>query len=301
MNLEIRYLSRYTYDGPVGESQNALRVKPANTPGQKLLSYKLMTDPNALVVSYEDYWGTHVDMFGVNEWHTRLTVVADSRVETTPPPEPPADLVATGTDAESVYEYLTPSPHVFWDPTIDAWAEDVAGGIEGARDRAVAIHEAVASHLEYVPDSTEVGISVAEIFENRAGVCQDYSHLALAAYRSLGMPARYVSGYFYATSTGERPTDEEIEVETHAWVEVWLPGFGWWALDPTNRQFAGERHVKIGHGRDYEDVTPLRGVYHGLAESTDLQVGVKMSRAELASHVVEPQPVYAQEQQQQQQ
>lgn len=301
MKLAIRYVSRYTYDGPVGESQNALRVKPATTPSQTLRDYRLATDPKATVVSYEDYWGTHVDMFGINEWHTRLTIVADSNVETAPPPQPPADLPAEPGHGADVYEYLMPSPHVYWDDALDVWAREVTAGLERAQDRALAVYEAVASHLSYQPDSTDVGTSVGEIFANGTGVCQDYSHLALAAYRSLAIPARYVSGYFYATPTGDQPTDEEIEVETHAWVEVLLPGFGWWGLDPTNRQLAGERHVKIGHGRDYEDVTPLRGVYHGPTESSDLTVDVKMSRAELATHVVESQPVYQQAQQQQQQ
>jgi hypothetical protein len=98
-------------------------------------------------------------------------------------------------------------------------------------------------------------------------VCQDFAHLAVAMYRSLGIPARYVSGYLFAAddATGRDTTVDEIDVQTHAWVEVALPGAGWLALDPTNAQPVGERHVTIGRGRDYDDVSPFRGAYRGPA------------------------------------
>jgi transglutaminase-like putative cysteine protease len=98
-------------------------------------------------------------------------------------------------------------------------------------------------------------------------------------YRSLGIPARYVSGYLYAAdqSVGSPPEEAEIEIQTHAWVEALIPEWGWWALDPTNTEPVGERHVKIGHGRDYDDVQPLRGVYHGTPEH-GLGVTVQITR-----------------------
>jgi transglutaminase-like putative cysteine protease len=105
-----------------------------------------------------------------------------------------------------------------------------------------AVQSAVGELLDYESGATEVGVSVAEIFEHRRGVCQDYAHVALAAYRSLGLPARYVSGYLYArdSSSGELPTDDaELVVATHAWVEVAISGHGWWGLDPTNQLLAG--------------------------------------------------------------
>lgn len=108
------------------------------------------------------------------------------------------------------------------------------------------------------------------------------------------MPARYVSGYVYAAdaSSGDQPDDDEGNVSTHAWVQISVPGFGWWGLDPTNQREVGEQHVKIAHGRDYEDVTPLRGVYHGEAESGGLEFGVTMSRSALDPYAMQPRPVY---------
>ena len=132
------------------------------------------------------------------------------------------------------------------------------------------------------------------------GVCQDFVHLGLAMFRVLGVPARYVSGYFYAVdgTDGDMPRRPEITVQTHAWLEVAIPGWGWWALDPTNHLVVGERHVKIGHGRDYDDVLPLRGVYYGTSEQ-HLFVEVGMSRGELSA--LAPLVVAARTQQAQQQ
>jgi transglutaminase-like putative cysteine protease len=102
-------------------------------------------------------------------------------------------------------------------------------------------------------------------------------------FRSQGIPARYVSGYLYSADQTEavRPSDPEVEIQTHAWVEAFVPDHGWWALDPTNDQPAGELHIKIGHGRDYQDVMPLRGVYHGAADH-QLGVRVQITRERLA-------------------
>jgi transglutaminase-like putative cysteine protease len=118
---------------------------------------------------------------------------------------------------------------------------------------------------------------------DQVGVCQDFAHLTIAMLHSVGIASRYVSGYFAAsdpTNVGSADTDE-IVVATHAWVELAVPGWGWWAIDPTNASPVGERHVKIGHGRVYDDVTPLRGVYYGESDH-HLAAEVTMS----TSHIV---------------
>lgn len=303
MDLSIRYLTKYTYGVEVGESQNALRACPTTNDHQQLISYGLTVDPPSNVVTYGDYWGTRVDVFGINQRHTRLTLVADIRVRTTAPRQPTGQeqLIDAVDEGWKDYEYRIGSPHVQWGPELAEWATALVSNSETPVQQAIAIHEGVGRHLAYVPESTKVGTPVAEIFENGQGVCQDYTHLSLAAFRAVGLSARYVSGYFYATPTGDQPTTDEVEVETHAWVEVAIPGFGWWGLDPTNQVVAGERHVKIGHGRDYEDVTPLRGIYHGETDSTELEVGVVMSRSDLVRHVIESQPPPRAQQLQQQQ
>jgi transglutaminase-like putative cysteine protease len=143
----------------------------------------------------------------------------------------------------------------------------------------LALQRAAATSLTYVPGSTYVGMDVNEVFLRKTGVCQDYAHLMVAMCRSVGIPARYVSGYL-PTALGPRAAEtagpEAAEVATHAWIEVAIPGAGWWGLDPTNQQEVGASHVKMAHGRDYDDVAPLRGVYHGPAAHR-LDVSVKIA------------------------
>ncbi len=290
MNIDLRYQSSFTYDAPVADSQNLLRACPATNEYQRLISYRVEVDPPSSLTSYIDYWGTRVDAFGINKLHTRLSVVATASVQTLPHPEPPPTPLPSPNGEWN--EFGVPSPHVQWNEPIAAMAQRAVEGLDTAPEAALAIHRAVGSHMTYVPGVTEVGVPVDEVFTSAAGVCQDYAHLALALYRSVGFSARYVSGYLYSADSadGGAPEADEIDVKTHAWVEVEIPGWGWWALDPTNQLEAGERHVKIGHGRDYEDVTPLRGVFHGTGSQAGLDVSVKMTTGRLAHHSFSPQP-----------
>ena len=293
MRLSIRYLTTFTYDTAVNESHNALRAKPAESGLQRLSDYRVEVDPPGAITSYVDYWGTWVDTFSVVGRHTRLAVLAESHVDTTPGPVPEsAPLWNSAMARDKWYEYISESPHVAWDDRVATVAKRATEGKQDAVAVALAVVAEVAAVLKYEPGTTEVGTSVDEILDRGGGVCQDYAHLALAVYRSAGIPARYVSGYLYAadSSLGDDPAVDEIHVATHAWVEVHIPGFGWWGLDPTNRLVVGERHVKIGHGRDYEDVMPLRGVYHGDAESGGLEVAVTMSRTKLDHYTFKPRP-----------
>jgi transglutaminase-like putative cysteine protease len=133
--------------------------------------------------------------------------------------------------------------------------------------------------VRYVPGATGVGVDVEHVLATGAGVCQDFAHLTVTMCRALGIPARYVSGYLFTEDDADGADSEQdtVLVETHAWVEAAIPGWGWLALDPTSGQPVGERHVKIGHGRSYEDVQPLRGVFLGPA-SSDVTPQVEIRR-----------------------
>ena len=287
MRLEIRYTTSFAYPERVLESHNSLRACPAETAGQRLVSYAVSTTPSARVVSHDDYWGTRVDSFGIREPHDHLVVVADSVVETDPKPAPtaaaPADAFGDPAFVEPLREYLEPTAHTRWGGEVADAARNALAGAADAPSAVRAIEAAISGRLSYVPGATFVGMDVNDVYAQGQGVCQDFVHLALAMYRSAKIPARYVSGYFYAAEqyVGEAPVEAEIAVQTHAWLEVALPGHGWWALDPTNPIDVGERHVKIGHGRDYDDVPPMRGVYHG-AQDHRLGVDVRISREDLS-------------------
>ncbi len=284
MRLDISYVTRFTYEHEVAESQNELRAAPVADARQQVVHYDVRTVPSSRVFSYTDYWGTRVDAFGVRAAHRELTVVADATVETSPPAVMAAsprfaDLTPAFLDER--LEYLERSAHVDWS---DGIASEVAGRRDGADDDVVgfvlALHRLVGTSCTYAPGATYVGVPIDDVWAAREGVCQDFAHLLIAMCRASGIPARYVSGYLFAAddSTGEVVQGDRVTVQTHAWAEVAIPGYGWWGLDPTNRQQVGEQHVKIGHGRDYDDVAPLRGVYGGNATHR-LDVTVDMRRA----------------------
>ena len=286
MRFDIRYKCRFTYDQLVRESQNELRACPASDERQQVVAYRVSTMPSARVLSFTDWWGTRVDAFGVREPHLVLDVVAEAAVETSPTPlvtvDPRVDDLGEADFCDLHIEYLERTPHASWGAAIAEQAAQWAGlGGAGVVSRVLAVHRGVHSALTYAPGSTYVGVDVDEVFGRGRGVCQDFAHLAVAACRSIGIPARYVSGYLFTLSDAsgkdvESTEGAEVRVQTHAWFEAAIPGFGWLGLDPTNGLEVGQRHVKIGHGRDYDDVPPLRGAYaggtgHALEVSVDIR------------------------------
>jgi transglutaminase-like putative cysteine protease len=280
MRLDIRYVTRFDYGDTVVESQNELRACPASDAHQQVVHYRVTTSPASRVSAYVDYWGTRVDTFGIAAPHGKLEVVAAATVETIPRSEPtrdvPLDSLSDPSWRDTHLEFLQRSPHVAWGQAVAERARSVAGRATDVRGLIEAV-DAEVGGLEYRRGRTVVGVHVEEVLAAGAGVCQDFAHLSIAMLRVLGVPARYVSGYFFTVddSTGAVSETDEVEVETHAWVEAAIPGYGWWAVDPTNRQPVGERHVTIGRGRDYDDVAPLRGVFNGAPEHR-LSVNVSM-------------------------
>ncbi len=292
MRLAIRYVSRFRYPESAWDSYNVLRACPTSDASQRLLDYRLDVEPAARVSTHVDSWGTRVDEIQVRDRHRELQVVARATVETGPRTDPHGapETVGLGVDAfrvapfrDSHWVYLQSTRHAGLSPAVVDQAREAVLGLDGALEVVDAVHARVHESLAYRPGTTYIGQDIGTVLAGGTGVCQDFVHVGLAMYRAVGVPARYVSGYFYAVdgTDGEMPADAEISVQTHAWLEVAIPGWGWWAIDPTNHVVAEERHVKIGHGRDYDDVLPLRGVYYGTSEQ-HLHVEVGMSRGELS-------------------
>jgi transglutaminase-like putative cysteine protease len=273
MRFDIRYRTTFTYDGLVRESQNELRACPTSDERQQLIGYRVGTTPAARVSSTVDYWGTRVDAFGIRGPHLTLEVVAEAAVETRQ-----AALVTTAPRLgeledpaflDAHWEYLQPSAHCHWGEGVTAAATNQREYVgSDVVSLVLALHRRTHAALTYTPGSTYIGIDVEEVLESGVGVCQDFAHLAVGMCRAVGIPARYVSGYFFTSgdATGDDAQDEVVEVQTHAWFEAAVPGVGWLALDPTNQREVGLRHIKIGHGRDYDDVPPMRGSVAGAAD-----------------------------------
>ena len=271
MRLGITYRMHFRYSEPVTESQNVVRVRPRDDDFQRVLSYRLTSRPVQEVVSVFDYWGTVVEHLGVRKPHTELELLAEAEVETAPRSTPgvaPDPAALAEEEFRSAHlEYLVPSQHVGWSSgdVVEQRAASAVAGTSTVLEMVLAVIADVRAALLYRQDSTDIGVTLPELVLGGAGVCQDFAHLALGMLRSVGVPARYVSGYLFAADETALDAHQAdlVSVQTHAWVEVAVPGWGWWALDPTNGGEAGERHVVIGCGRDYGDVPPVRGVFSG--------------------------------------
>ncbi len=268
--LRIEHRTSYRYERAVRSSKNEVRMTPAATPWQTIPTTDLAVDPPpSHRVMYVDYFGTAVEFFEVMAPHDHLDVVASAVVELSRDPSsdfPPPDV-------QRAVEYLPASPMIAWDGEVAALADTLRR--DAPFDSVRATIDWMRSAMTYEPGSTVVGTPVTDVLAARRGVCQDYAHLCCALLRSMDIPARYVSGYF-----APRPLSpgEYVEAESHAWVEaLLLPDALWLPIDPTNDVEPAERHVKVGHGRDYTDVVPFQGVHAGDAEQT-LDVGVTITR-----------------------
>jgi transglutaminase-like putative cysteine protease len=285
MHFAIRFLTEYRYDAPVTDNLNALRVQPATTATQRVDDFGVRVDPQTRLHQHLDYYGTTVIEFGISKPHEHLSIDVRARVATKAPPEPPASrwaAVESDRYRAGAIEFLLPAPGEPDDLRIDEMVGLARDDTPlGALERVVRV---IPDRFEYRAGVTYVGSTINDLLEAGAGVCQDFAHLGLVLLRRNGIAARYVSGYLFAPPDGDEDSDS-AEVETHAWIEALLPGEDgeplWVGVDPTNRCLAGERYVKIGHGRHYQDVPPVKGVFRGTA-GAKLDASVRMHRTDTA-------------------
>jgi transglutaminase-like putative cysteine protease len=283
MHFSIRYLTEYRYDAPVSDNLNALRVRPATTSSQRCDEFHTRIDPEARVSRHLDYFGTEVLEFGIPTGHEQLTIDMRARVVTSDPQKPCEgawESLCGSAYLDAAGEFALPwedQPAIGGLRELEAELAHAPGPLAALR----ALCELIPERFEYRRGATYVGSSVSDLLDAGAGVCQDFVHVSLILLRRRGIAARYVSGYLWAAP--EDGGADSLEVDTHAWLEVLLPGGDgraepvWVGADPTNRRLADETHVKIGHGRFYADVPPVKGVYMGAA-SAELDASVTISR-----------------------
>jgi transglutaminase-like putative cysteine protease len=286
MNLAIRYLSEYSYDSDVVDNLNALRVKPAANGRQRCDEFTVRLDPEVRLHHHADYFGTEVVEFEVSRPHRHLTIDVRARVATKQPPDPPQAQWEALRDAgyrEAGGEFLLQTDDAAGNETLDALLATTRATSTPLM-ALMLIAELIPERFAYRKGATYVDSGIEHLLEVDAGVCQDFVHLGLCLLRHHGIAARYVSGYLFVTPPANGGDSTSVEVDTHAWLEALLPVPGggepvWVGADPTNRGLAGENHVKIGHGRHYPDVPPIKGVYRGAA-TADLEARVTMTRLE---------------------
>ncbi|MEO6703591.1 MAG: transglutaminase family protein [Jatrophihabitantaceae bacterium] len=274
--VRVRHRTGYSYEGKVKASFNEARMTPLTDSSQATLESRLEISPSAGTHRYRDYWGTEVTAFDIHAPHSELEVVATSVVETCLRPWAPGVLdwsELRGNSVRDQYaEWLSITRRTDPDGTLAKLAVDVSG--DGSpTEAAIRCLSTVGEHLNYVPGSTDVGTNAMQAWGERNGVCQDFAHVSLAMLRSIGIPARYVSGYLHPNA--DAAIGEQVAGESHAWVEWW--DGDWIGYDPTNGKPVGEQHVLVARGRDYDDVAPLKGIYSG-PRSAELGVRVEVTR-----------------------
>lgn len=279
MKLQVLHRTKFAYRSPVRDSLNEVRLQPVETPEQQVHDFTLRVLPYSQPRHQFDFYHNHVHRFDVLAPHHALEVEATSVVSTSPPRVPgeaTATLLASLANCLEVdlcYDFLQPSTYVDVDADVAALAAKVTGERATVWESVQALLTFTHTEFRYQPAVTNVHTRMSEALRLRQGVCQDFAHVMIGLCRALRIPARYVSGYLYNGSTGQLKGAQA----SHAWLETFIPGHGWFGFDPTNHQPTGERHVKVAVGRDYADVSPLRGTYRGTAERT-LQVDVLATR-----------------------
>ena len=290
-NYHISHTTRYRYHEPVSLCHNEAHLLPRSLPHQLCLHSQLQIQPlPAVCHEREDFFGNRVSYFAVQEPHTLLEVTALSEVQIVPRDIPdlrsalaweevgPHLRHGLDPDVLEVRPFLLDSPLI---STSQVLADYAAPSFSSSRTLLEATHDLMRRiHWEFIYDSefTTIATPLNEVLEHRRGVCQDFAHLAIGCLRSLGLAARYVSGYLETLP----PPDQPCRVDTaasHAWVSVYSPGQGWVDFDPTNDQIPTDRHITVAWGRDYSDVTPLKGTILGGGEHV-LQVAVEVRRRE---------------------
>jgi transglutaminase-like putative cysteine protease len=287
VNFAIRFLTEYRYDAPVTDNLNALRVRPATTGTQRVDDFHVRIEPETRLHRHTDYFGTEVIEFGIPKGHDHMTIDVRARVVTAQNPYPEQgswEAVEAPSYKEAAGEFLMATGT---EPPDELLADlDAVARATSPLATLLLLCELIPDRFAYRPGTTYVGSTVEDLLVGGAGVCQDFVHLAVILLRRQGIAARYVSGYLWAA-----PQDggsDSVEVDTHAWVEALLPASGgrgepvWVGADPTNRILATESHVKIGHGRFYSDVPPIKGVYRGTADAA-LDASVSMTRLDPAA------------------
>lgn len=282
MKLQVIHRTDYTYAAPVIESFNEVRLQPLSSDGQTCLSFVLKVLPAGKLSHYYDFYRNCVHFFEVTEPHSTLSIESTSKVTTSPPPitadAAPAPMKRLGECLylEECYDYVHDSHYVPLSPEVWRLALDAAGGVDDVWQAAQTVMRFIHNNFAYVPNSTTVSTVIYEVLSHRRGVCQDFTHVMLGMCRSLKIPARYVSGYIYNGPEGHLLGAQA----SHAWCEVYLPGIGWRALDPTNNQLADERYVKVAVGRDYGDIIPVKGSYKGTRDKT-MKITVQVTHLEV--------------------
>ncbi|WP_238378788.1 transglutaminase family protein [Halalkalibacillus sediminis] len=276
MKYQIEHINKFHYDTPVDQSLNHIRLKPRTDECQRLLSYRTEINPTAVTREHVDLWGNTVEKFFIPEIHENLEVKTTSIVSIQKSPF--IHRMEYSPEMRNIYHselfhqhylaYLNQTNYTFINKEQVEAINQIIGENTNPIQYSLDVMKYIHENYVYDTEASDVKTQAKDSINNQAGVCQDFAHVMLGILRANLVPCRYVSGYLYVGEDSALVGDSA----THAWVEVIVPGIGWCGLDPTNNVEALENHVRIGTGRDYDDVSPLQGVYRGGGQTLTVNV-----------------------------
>jgi transglutaminase-like putative cysteine protease len=280
MRFEVSHRTTYSYRRPVAQSHHLVHLQPRHSMQQRLIHHSLLIEPAPVSrVELTDTFGNVTEMLRIKDEHSEFIVHARSTVEIMPSAPPLladtmawedvvalAALPGTALDLD-VVQFAMPSRHT---PVSRAVIDFAFGSFHPRRPvlaAAMDLTTRIFREFKFDPTATDVSTPIARVLESRRGVCQDFAHLSLATLRSLGIPARYVSGYLLT-----RPPPGQVKLKgsdaSHAWISVYAPQTGWVDFDPTNGLIPSGEHITVAYGRDYDDISPVSGVLLGGGDQT---------------------------------
>lgn len=293
MRYRITHKTEYHYTDWVSQCHNVAHLVPRDTPHQRYLQGRIDVNPAAADYSLRhDLFGNRTSFFSTQVAHQRLEVVASSQVQVDPeqrhldlqgglPWEAVREQLSRAREEEDLEarQYLLDSPLVAASDTLAAYARPSFAPQRPLLAVALDLVDRIHNDFRYQPGYTSVTTPLGEVLRERRGVCQDFAHLAIGCLRAMGLPARYVSGYL---ETAPPPGQERLQGAdaSHAWFSIYIPQMGWLDFDPTNNQRLTGQHITTAWGRDFSDVTPLKGVIFGGGASHTLTVSVDVERLE---------------------
>lgn len=277
----VKHRTTYDYTYPVSLSYHTLHLKPRNWSGvQHISDFSIEMDPDPMdFTENRDFFGNSVHSFSIQEPHERFSVLTQFNARVISNPAPIDELTINCAQVRNALhgdtsfrmlqalQFIYPSPQTHADPAIAEWAAAFFPDQRPFMEAVLEFNHALKSEIAFDPAATEITTSVSEVFAMKRGVCQDFAHLMIAALRSQDLPARYVSGYIL---THPRPGEPRLEGAdaSHAWVSVFVPGYGWIDLDPTNDLLVNDQHIRIAVGRDFDDISLIKGSVTGGGTST---------------------------------
>ena len=281
MKYSITHTNVFKYENMVEQSLNTIRLRPRTNETQRVVAYDIYISPTPLEKEYQDIWRNNIGTFFIAEPHNELIIESKSIVSLQKAPyifhlhysDAMREIFHSEMFHEHYYQYLVTSNFTaLTDEQLQKVIQEVGPLHESNPVRFACNVMAYLYHtIRYEPGATNVHTTAREAFSLKAGVCQDYTHIMLGILRHFKIPARYISGYLYV----EKGDGLIGETATHAWVEIMVPGIGWVGLDPTNNVEVLDKHIIISVGRDYRDVSPVEGVYHGGNHILDVTVNVE--------------------------